>query len=317
MIRRKPAYPSDMKIIRIATRKSPLALWQANHIGNMLLKHWPTLKIELVPMVTSGDKFLKDKLSMVGSKGLFVKELEEALLDQRADLAVHSMKDVPVTFPQGLGLAAICTRDSALDALISHKFVNLNNLPTGAIIGTTSLRRQSQLLAVRPDLQIKTLRGNIQTRLSKLNSGEYDAIVLAAAGLERMGMKEVISEILSTEVMLPACGQGALGIECHIENEEIKKYIAPLNDPLSALCVKSERHVNALLGGNCHVPLAVYCTHTADSQLLLRAKVATLDGKIIISNSQQGHSNDAAALADKCAQALLASGAKCLLDSAT
>ena len=307
----------SQKILRIATRKSPLALWQANHIGKMLLKHWPTLQIELVPMVTSGDKFLKDKLLAIGGKGLFVKELEEALLDQRADLAVHSMKDVPATFPEGLCLAAICTRDNPLDALLSPKYACLDTLPLGAIIGTTSLRRQSQLLAIRPDLQIKTLRGNIQTRISKLNAGEYDAIVLAAAGLERMAMNDVIREILSTEIMLPACGQGALGIECRIADEVLKKYIAPLNDPLSAICVKSERQVNALLGGNCHVPLAVYCTPTADSQLHLRAKVATIDGKIVISNSQQGHLHDAKALADKCAQALLASGASSLLTGST
>lgn len=303
-----------MNILRIATRQSPLALWQANHIRELLLKHWPELNIELLPLITSGDKFIKDKLSATGGKGLFVKELEEALLDRRADLAVHSMKDVPAEFPEGLGLAAICTRDNPLDALISEKH-SLNTLPSGAIIGTTSLRRQSQLLAIRPDLKIKTLRGNIHTRLSKLNSGEYDAIVLAAAGLERMAMDQVIREILSTEIMLPACGQGALGIECRMDDHELKKYIAPLNDPLSAICVKSERHVNALLGGNCHVPVAVYCTLAADSQLLLRAKVATGDGKIIISNSQQGHQQDAIALAEKCARALLASGAGLLLDS--
>ncbi len=317
MISRKPRYPSNMKILRIATRKSPLALWQANHIRNELLRHWPTLHVELVPMVTSGDKFLNDKLSATGGKGLFVKELEDALLNQRADLAVHSMKDVPATFPEGLCLVAICPRHSPFDALVSPNYANLDSLPTGAIIGTTSLRRQSQLLAARPDLHMKTLRGNIQTRMSKLQSGEYDAIVLAVAGLERMAMHEVIREIFSTEIMLPACGQGALGIECRIQDDELKKYIAPLNDSLSALCINSERHVNALLGGNCHVPVAVYCTPTADSQLLLRAKVATTDGKIIISNRQQGHQHDATALADKCAQALLASGASFLLNSAS
>ena len=303
--------------LRIATRKSPLALWQANHVRNMLLQHWPALTIELIPMVTSGDTFLKDKLSMTGGKGLFVKELEEALLDNRADLAVHSMKDVPATFPEGLGLTAICSRHNPLDALVSEAYANLNSLPTAAIIGTTSLRRQSQLLAIRPDLNIKPLRGNIQTRIAKLKSGEYDAIVLAVAGLERMGLQTSIKEILSTEIMLPACGQGALGVECRIDDEALKKYIAPLNDPLSALCVHSERQVNALLGGNCHVPLAVYCTHTADSQLLIRAKVASVDGKIIISNSQRGHQHDAIALAKRCGQALLASGAGALLDRAT
>ncbi len=302
-------------LLRIATRKSPLALWQANHVRERLIQHWPSLRIELIPMVTSGDKFLQNKLSTLGGKGLFVKELEEALLDHRADLAVHSMKDVPAAFPEGLGLAAICRRDNPLDALLSLKYANLDHLPTGAIIGTTSLRRQSQLLAIRPDLQIKTLRGNIQTRIAKLEAGEYDAIVLAAAGLERMSMQESIREILSTEIMLPACGQGALGIECRINDEQIKKYIAPLSDPTTAICVNAERQVNALLGGNCHVPLAVYCTPTKDSQLLIQAKVASLDGKIVISNSQQGRQQDATAIANQCAQALLASGADALLNS--
>ena len=306
-----------MNILRIATRKSPLALWQANHIRDVLLTYWPTLQIELLPMATSGDKFLKDKLSAIGSKGLFVKELEEALLDQRADLAVHSMKDVPTTCPEGLCLAAICTRDNPFDALISEKHTNLDSLPNGAIVGTTSLRRQSQLLAARPDLHIKTLRGNIQTRISKLRSGEYDAIVLAEAGLQRMDMHEIAREVLGTEIMLPACGQGALGIECRTNDDALINYIAPLNDPLSAICVKSERQVNALLGGNCHVPLAVFCTLVEDSQLLLRAKVATVDGKIVISNRQQGYQREATALADKCAQELLASGAKSLLDRAS
>lgn len=299
--------------LRIATRKSPLALWQAHHVRDRLLEHWPSLHIELLPMETSGDKFLKDKLATIGNKGLFVKELEEALLDNRADLAVHSMKDVPTTFPAGLCLAAICARHNPLDALLSSNYSNLDSLPLGAIVGTTSLRRQSQLLAIRPDLKIEGLRGNLQTRLAKLESGQYDAIILAVAGLERLGLQRQIKEILSTDRMLPACGQGALGIECRIEDSELKKYISPLNDPISALCVHSERHVNALLGGNCHVPLAVYCAPEADSQLYLRAKVATVDGKIIISESLRGHSDDSASLANTCAQLLLANGAAELL----
>ena len=303
------------KILRIATRKSPLALWQANHVRELLLQHWPSLNIELIPMVTSGDKFLNEKLSATGGKGLFVKELEEALLDKRADLAVHSMKDVPAFFPAGLELAAICSRHNPLDALVSHNHDSLDNLPCDAIVGTSSLRRQSQLLAIRPDLNIKALRGNIQTRTAKLQSGEYDAIILAVAGLERMTMDTLITEILSTETMLPACGQGALGIECRIEDDELKQLIAPLNDPISALCVNSERHVNALLGGNCHVPVAVYCAPMENSQLLLRAKVASADGQIVISNRQNGHQDDAVALADKCAHALLESGARDLLAS--
>lgn len=304
------------KILRIATRKSPLALWQAEHIRDLLLQQWPRLDIELLPMETSGDKFVKNKLSTLGGKGLFVKELEEALLDKRADLAVHSMKDVPATFPQGLGLAAICQRHSPLDALLSKNYANLEQLPAGAVIGTTSLRRQSQLLAARPDLSMKELRGNLQTRIDKLESGQYDAIILAVAGLERLGLHKQIKEMLNTEVMLPACGQGALGVECRIDDEELIQILSVLNDPLSALCVQSERQVNALLGGNCHVPLAVYCTPITNTELLLRAKVATVDGKIIISNSQQGSLHEAKRLADKCAQTLLANGAAELLADA-
>ena len=303
------------KILRIATRQSPLALWQAEHIRKILLQYWPTLTIELIPMVTSGDKFLNDKLSATGGKGLFVKELEEALLDNRADLAVHSMKDVPALFPDGLGLEAICTRENPFDALISSTYSSFDNLPPGAIIGTASLRRQSQLLAARPDLQIKTLRGNLQTRLSKLLSSEYDAIILAVAGLLRMGLHEHITEILPTNIMLPACGQGALGIECRLDDDVLKKYIAPLNDPMSALCINSERHVNALLGGNCHVPVAVFGMLSPDSQLILRAKVATPDGKIIISNQQTGPEHEAIEIAERCAAALLASGASALLQA--
>ncbi len=303
------------KIVRIATRKSPLAMWQAHHIREKLLHHWPSLHIELLPMVTSGDMFIKDKLSTIGGKGLFVKELEEALLDGRADLAVHSMKDVPITLPEGLGLMSICKRQNPLDALVSHQYTNFTSLPHGAIIGTTSLRRQSQLLAIRPDLTIKPLRGNVQTRLEKLRLGEYDAIILAAAGLERLGMHETITEILTTELMLPACGQGALGLECRLDDKDLIKYLAPLNDPLTALCVDSERQVNARLGGNCHVPLAVYCCPQPGAHLLIRAKVATPDGKIILSNAQEGSHQEAKRLADKCAEALLALGADALLQT--
>ncbi len=301
-----------MKILRIATRKSPLALWQANHISEKLKQHWPTIAIELVPMLTSGDKFLKDKLLAVGGKGLFVKELEEALIANRADIAVHSMKDVPAALPANLAITTICERHSPLDAFVAKNQAKLNELPKGSVVGTTSLRRQSQLLALRPDFVIKPLRGNINTRLDKLQAGEYDAIVLAVAGLARMKLEDFISEILAEEHMLPACGQGALGIECRADDSDTQKLIAPLNDPISALCVNTERHVNALLGGNCHIPLAVYCT-VAKEQLLLRAKVLTSDGKKVISDKQAGHQSQATALAEACASALLAKGADKLL----
>ncbi|WP_133128281.1 hydroxymethylbilane synthase [Legionella nagasakiensis] len=304
-------------ILKIATRKSPLALWQANHVSELLRRHWPTLQIELLPMQTSGDKFFKDKLLDIGGKGLFVKELEEALLDKRADLAVHSMKDVPATFPEGLSIAAICHRHIALDALLSESYENLNALPSGAMIGTSSLRRQSQLLALRPDLCIKPLRGNIQTRIEKMRSGEYDAIILAAAGLERMDMKAFIKEIMKEEVMLPACGQGALGIECRTDDKALQTLLAPLNDPISALCVNTERRVNAHLGGNCHTSLAIFCKPAPNAQLILHAKVSSVDGHAVISNSQRGHQQDAVILADNCARSLIRDGASELINGSS
>ena len=300
--------------LRIATRKSPLALWQATHVGELIKNHWPHVAIELVPMLTSGDRFLKDKLQALGGKGLFVKELENAILENRADLAVHSMKDMPAFLPPGLRIAALCKRDNPLDALVSRKYANVASLPAGSIIGTASLRRQSQLLALRPDVIIKSLRGNIHTRLSKLENGEFDAIILAAAGLERMTLDENIREIISDEQMLPACGQGALGIECRDSDSKIRELLAPLHDSHTGLCVDTERRVNALLGGNCHVPLAVYCTHDNNNQLLLRARVLTLDGKTCLSDSQTGALKDAAQLADKCADNLLNKGARKLLE---
>lgn len=303
----------NSRIIRIATRQSPLALWQANHVRDEMLKKWPELHIELLPMTTSGDQFLKDKLLAIGGKGLFVKELEEALLDKRADFAVHSAKDMPAEFPQGLSLAAICKRDNPFDVLVSTQYPSLEKLPPQAIVGTSSLRRQSQLLAYRPDLNIKPLRGNINTRLAKLENGEYQAIILAAAGLERMGFKQEITEQLSEQIMLPACGQGALAIECRTDDLEIQALIAQLNDPISAVCVHTERHVNALLGGNCHVPLAVFCVPSTSNQLFLHAKILNHDGTQIIENQQMGEMNKADSLASQCAQSLLNQGAASFL----
>ena len=305
------------KTIRIATRQSPLALWQANYVRELLLKQWPSLNIELLPMVTSGDKFLKDKLLNAGGKGLFVKELEEALLDKRADFAVHSTKDMPADQPDGLSLAAICKRHNPFDALVSNNFKSLDTLPAKAIVGTSSLRRQSQLLAYRPDLQIKTLRGNINTRLAKLDAGEYDAIILAAAGLERMGFEDRITEFLTDDIMLPACSQGALCIECRNDDVEIQQIISVLNDPDSSLCVHVERDVNAQLGGNCHVPLAVFCRITPTDQLVLKAKILTLDGTQAIEDTQTGNRNQAMSLAKQCTQNLIDKGAIAILDSSS
>lgn len=302
-------------IIRIATRKSPLALWQANAIREQLLRHWPDLEIEFLPMATSGDRFLKDKLLKIGGKGLFVKELEEALMDKRADLAVHSMKDVPVAFPEGLSLAAICPRHNPFDALVSPLYENIHGLPYGAIVGTSSLRRQSQLLALRPDLNIQGLRGNIHTRLEKLDQGGYHAIVLASAGLERMTLQSRIQQQFSPEEMLPACGQGALGIECRTDDAFMQKLLQPLNDTLTASCVHAERRVNSLLGGNCHTPLAVYCRPLEDATFTLSAKIASANGQQIIQNQQHGELHQLMDLAERSVQTLLVDGAKALLDA--
>lgn len=303
------------QLIRIATRQSPLALWQAQHVKDLLLKQSPSLKIELLPMVTSGDQFLKDKLLLAGGKGLFVKELEEALLNQRADIAVHSTKDMPADLPPTLELKAICKRDNPLDAFISKKAPSLDALPHKAIVGTSSLRRQSQLLAYRPDLQVKTLRGNVNTRLAKLEAQEYDAIILAAAGLERLGLKDLITEYLTEQIMLPACAQGALCIEGRSHDPSIQEIVAGLNDPITSLCVYTERQVNAQLGGNCHVPLAVFCKPTEPGQLLLQAKILNEHGTQIIEDRQTGAFEKAELLAQTCVQNLLAKGGANLLGS--
>lgn len=301
--------------IRIATRKSPLALWQAQRVGDLLKQQWPDRNIELLPMLTSGDKFTRAALQSVGGKGLFVKELEEALLDNRADLAVHSMKDVPAFLPQGLEIAALCPRDNPFDAFVSTRFATLASLPKHSIVGTASLRRQSQLLAIRPDLRIQTLRGNINTRLARLEQGDFDAIILAAAGLIRMDFQAAIREQLSDEIMLPACGQGALGMECRSDDSDMKALLAPLHDPATAVCVDAERRVNTRLGGNCHVPLAVYCQAAPGDNLHLRARVLSLDGTTCLTDERQGPLDDAQNLADACADHLLTMGAAALLDS--
>ncbi len=298
--------------LRIATRNSPLALWQARYIANQISIRSPDLSIELVPMTTSGDRFLNSHLADKGGKGLFVKELEDALLQNRADLAVHSMKDVPATYPEGLGIVAIAQRENPYDALVSQHYPSLETLPQHATVGTSSLRRQSQLLAFRPDLNIVTLRGNVQTRLNKLTTAPFDAIILAVAGLIRMDLREQITQTLPEHIMLPACGQGALGIECRLDDHQTQAYITPLNDPDTALCVHTERQVNALLGGNCHVPVAVYCQIRA-KQLVLQAKVLSVDGKTVLSALSTGAQQEGLQIAQACFQQLLAQGAQQLL----
>ncbi len=270
-----------VKIIRIATRKSALALWQAEYVKQQLESHHANLKVELVKMTSKGDRILDAPLAKIGGKGLFVKELENALLENRADIAVHSMKDVPMAFPDGLCLGAICPREDPRDAFVSSKFDQLQQLPQGAIVGTSSLRRQCQLLNIRPDLQVQFLRGNVNTRLAKLDEGKYDAIILATAGLIRLDMEQRISSRLDTKISLPAAGQGAVGIELRSDDDEIANLITPLHHDHTALCVQAERAMNKRLNGGCQVPIAGFAELQGEN-LYLRGLVGQPDGSLIL-----------------------------------
>ncbi|AFU99535.1 hydroxymethylbilane synthase [Simiduia agarivorans] len=298
--------------LRIATRTSALALWQANYVKDRLAALHPDLTVELVPLVSKGDKILDVPLAKVGGKGLFVKELETAMLDGEADIAVHSMKDVPMEFPAGLGLAVICQREDPRDAFVSNTYPSLADLPQGAVVGTSSLRRQAQLLERRPDLQIKFLRGNVNTRLAKLDAGDYDAIILAAAGLIRLGFHDRIAEYLMTDVSLPAGGQGAVGIECRTDDDAIKALIAPLHHELSAQQVTAERAMNRRLEGGCQVPIGCFAIHQ-EGQLFLRGLVASTDGKRILRDEIRGPVAQAETLGVTLAERLLAAGADAIL----
>ncbi|MBK9187194.1 MAG: hydroxymethylbilane synthase [Moraxellaceae bacterium] len=300
-----------MKTLRIATRKSPLALWQAEYVKANLLKHHPHLIIELVTFTTQGDKILDVPLAKIGGKGLFVKELESAMLAGEADLAVHSMKDVPMEYPEGLAITTICEREDPTDAFVSNNFATFDDLPQGAIVGTSSLRRQCQLRALRPDLVIRDLRGNVGTRLGRLDNNEYDAIILASAGLKRLGLETRLRQQLTQ--LLPAVGQGAVGIETRINDTELHKLLAPLHHPQTALCVQAERAMNRRLQGGCQVPIAGYAT--IDNQILtLNALVGSIDGQQII--HQQGKTQDllaVEALGEQVATGLLNQGAAAIL----
>jgi hydroxymethylbilane synthase len=299
-------------IVRIATRKSALALWQAEYVKSQLEHFHADIQVELVPMVTKGDIILDTPLAKVGGKGLFVKELEVAMLEDRADIAVHSMKDVPVEFPEGLGLEVICPREDPRDAFVSNTIQNFADLPLGAIVGTSSLRRQCQIKALRPDLDIRDLRGNVNTRLRKLDNGEYDAIILAAAGLIRLEMPERIAQFIEPEVMLPANGQGAVGIECRIDDERIKALLAPLEDITTRHRVLAERAMNRALEGGCQVPIGSYAV--IDQQdIYLRGLVGAIDGSVIITDEITGHIDDAESLGTALAGKLLAQGADDIL----
>lgn len=300
-------------ILRIATRKSPLALWQAHYVSNMLQHHHPELKVELVTMVTQGDKILDTPLAKVGGKGLFVKELEVGMLEGRADIAVHSMKDVPVEFPTGLHLAAICEREDPRDAFVSNNFKSLEELPQGARLGTSSLRRQSQIAALRPDLKIIDLRGNVNTRLKKLDNGEYDAIILAAAGLKRLEFEDRITQFIGTDVCLPAIGQGAVGIECRSDDARIHNLIAPLNDYKTQIRVTAERAMNERLQGGCQVPIAGYAEFE-HGLIMLRGLVGQVNGEKIIRGDIAGPAENAEELGVVLAEDLLSRGADKILN---
>jgi len=300
--------------LRIATRKSQLALWQAEYVRDVLLQYHPDLNVELVKMTTQGDKILDTPLAKVGGKGLFVKELEAGLLSGDADIAVHSMKDVPVELPEGLHLSVICPREDPRDAFVSKNYASFESLPKGARLGTSSLRRQCQLAAQRPDLNIIDLRGNVNTRLQKLDAGDYDAIILAAAGLKRLGMQDRITETLSPEISLPAIGQGAVGIECRVDDDWVNELLAPLNDRDTAIRVRAERALNHRLQGGCQVPIAGYA-ELSHGVILLRGLVGTVDGSKIIHGEIAGQPEDAEYLGRVLAEDLLSRGADKILES--
>jgi hydroxymethylbilane synthase len=298
--------------VRIATRKSPLAMWQANYVKSLLLASHPQLTVEILGLLTEGDKLLATPLTEIGGKGLFVKELEKAILEHRADIAVHSIKDLPVTLPDHLILAAMCEREDPRDALVSNHFASLDDLPPGAIVGTSSSRRACQLYAMRPDLKIENLRGNVGTRLGRLDAGTYDAIILAAAGLKRLGLANRIRTCLDPEIWIPAVGQGAIGIECHRDNQSVLSLLTTLNHPPTQRCITAERSMNLELNGGCQLPIAGYATLQAE-QLTIRGLVGDLENRTLIKAQASGNAEDAAAIGAQLAHKLLARGAHALL----
>ena len=298
-----------MKKLVIATRRSRLALWQAEHIAGRLRKLHKGLEVELLPMSTRGDELIDRRLDQAGGKGLFVKELENAMADGRAHFAVHSMKDVPAELPPGFELAAITAREDPRDAFVSAKYKTLKEMPKGATIGTSSLRRQSQVVERHPGLEVLLLRGNVETRLAKLDRGEYAAIVLATAGLTRLGLEARITAHLEVDEMLPAPGQGALGIECRSEDREVVALIMQLADPATAACVRAERAVSRARGGSCTLPLAAYAIRIQGNRLRLRALVASADGKRVVRQELEGAATDPEALGERVAQDLRRQGA--------
>lgn len=297
------------KKLRIATRKSPLAMWQAEFVKAQLEKAHPGLVVELLPMSTQGDKILDVPLAKIGGKGLFTKELEERMMDGDADIAVHSMKDVPMELPTGFALGAILERHAPTDAFVSNRFERFEDLPQGAILGTSSLRRKAQLLAQRPDLDVRDLRGNVGTRLGKLDAGDYDAIVLATSGLQRLELGERIRHEIAPEVCLPAVTQGTLGIEYFEKDQDVWELIQVLNHPETMIRTRAERAMNHRLEGGCQVPIGVFAELIGEDEIRLRGLVGTLDGKTLLTNEQVGSVEDPEALGIAVAENLLAQGA--------
>lgn len=298
--------------LKLGTRGSMLAMAQANWVKERLEARWPRLVIELVPMRTRGDKILDTPLYQMGGKGLFLKEIEEALLRKEIDLAVHSIKDVPADLPPGLHLAAIPEREDPRDVLVSRRGLRLDELPIGARVGTSSLRRQAQLLAIRPDLEVRPLRGNVDTRLRKLKEAPLDAVILAAAGLRRLGLVDRVTQFLEPEVMIPAIGQGALGLECRVEDPEINRLVRALNHRPSSCAVKAERAFLRRLEGGCQVPVAAHAS-LHDGNFILRAMVASPDGKRVVRGQRISTPSMAEATGQALAEELLDRGASEIL----
>lgn len=299
--------------LTIATRESPLALWQAQYVRDALMNAHPGLEVTLLGMTSRGDQLLDVPLAKVGGKGLFVKELETALLDGSADIAVHSMKDVPMEFPEGLTLGVICEREDPTDAFVSNTFESLAALPAGSVVGTSSLRRECQLRARRPDLQVKFLRGNVNTRLRKLDEGQYDAIILASAGLIRLGFGERIAASISVDDSLPAGGQGAVGIELRTGDTEVLELLQTVHHEQTARRVIAERAMNLRLNGGCQVPIACFAEYQQDGQLRLRGLVGRPDGSEILRAEAYASTQDAEQLGESVAEQLLAQGAAAIL----
>jgi hydroxymethylbilane synthase len=300
------------KTIRIATRESRLAMWQAEHVAAELCRHHPDLTVELVPMTTKGDQILDTTLAKIGGKGLFIKELEAAMLEGRADIAVHSMKDVPAEMPAGFEIVAVLEREDPRDALVSADYLSIEDIPAGSVVGTSSLRRQAQLQHARPDLAVEPVRGNVETRLRKLDHGHFAAILLAAAGLKRLGLAERIAGFLPFEVSLPAVGQGAVGIEALSGNAEVAALVAALEHPETRRCVDAERAFAGGLGASCESPVAGFAVIEGD-QLFLRGLVATRDGASVLHGERRGPAQDAEAIGAALARDLFDRGAAALL----